>query len=82
MRKASIASRVGLELAHLEAVLTDMPEANARTARFNALRRKFAVKRLSNVWRTRLAREQGPPPSMLMLMRRGYTKGRGATTSW
>jgi hypothetical protein len=84
--KNSIASSVGNELAHLESVLSDIfsgdnTAKHAGQARFNALRRKFAVKRLSTVWRSRLAREQGPPAAMLLLMRRGYTKSRGAIRS-
>ena len=45
---------------------------------FDGVRRRVAARKLVAKWKERVAAAVGPPPGVLLLMRRGYAQGRGA----
>lgn len=92
-KRSTTAIKVESELLHVEAVLRSfdpgdgdesakrelLPAARARASQhFETVRRSIMARKIVSKWRTKLDAAVGPPPGVLLVMRRGYAQGRGA----
>ena len=68
------------ELRTLGDVLLDFEE-DPQEAAFDIVLQKLAGRKLARAWRKRISLELGPPLGVLLVMRKGYLKGRGAIRS-